>query len=268
MMQISNLSSPLFDLSNENIARAMGFKFQNINEIYNDKVGELKASDYLKLDDANRAKVHDRNAYPLTGFTNGKEAKVSIIGKLMGYDNTISKEDIRELKKFIDDSGVLGLEKNPAFEPKVIFKKDTLSSEKLSVDDFIDQFANKNILSFISYGGSKTAELLDSDMSIDEFKGKWAKFALEKRFGVELDEDLAKETMNVVNEIEIQRDKDEIKEKKFKPIQITKKSKTYDIQADEKFKEFYKFIKTEFDNGKNIFEILEKIAKTKVDKIA
>ena len=37
MMQISNLSSPLFDLSNENIARAMGFKFQNINEIYNDK---------------------------------------------------------------------------------------------------------------------------------------------------------------------------------------------------------------------------------------
>ena len=55
MMQISNLSSPLFDLSNENIARAMGFKFQNINEIYNDKVGELKASDYLKLDDANRA---------------------------------------------------------------------------------------------------------------------------------------------------------------------------------------------------------------------
>ena len=104
MMQISNLSSPLFDLSNENIARAMGFKFQNINEIYNDKVGELKASDYLKLDDANRAKVHDRNAYPLTGFTNGKEAKVSIIGKLMGYDNTISKEDIRELKKFIDDN--------------------------------------------------------------------------------------------------------------------------------------------------------------------
>ena len=30
------------------------------------------------------------------------------------------------------------------------------------------------------------------------------------------------------------------------------------MQADEKFKEFYKFIKTEFDNGESIFEILEK----------
>ena len=31
-------------------------------------------------------------------------------------------------------------------------------------------------------------------------------------------------------------------------------------------KNFYKFIKTEFDNGESIFEILEKVANKKVDK--
>ena len=56
------------------------------------------------------------------------------------------------------------------------------------------------------------------------------------------------------------------KQEAFKPMQVTKKFKTYDMQADEKFKEFYKFIKTEFDNGESIFEILEKVANKKVDK--
>ena len=56
------------------------------------------------------------------------------------------------------------------------------------------------------------------------------------------------------------------KQETFKPMQVTKKFKTYDMQADEKFKEFYKFIKTEFDNGESIFEILEKVANKKVDK--
>ena len=58
------------------------------------------------------------------------------------------------------------------------------------------------------------------------------------------------------------------KQETFKTMQVTKKFKTYDMQADEKFKEFYKFIKTEFDNGESIFEILEKVANTKVDKTA
>ena len=58
------------------------------------------------------------------------------------------------------------------------------------------------------------------------------------------------------------------KQEAFKPMQVTKKFKTYDMQADEKFKEFYKFIKTEFDNGESIFEILEKVENKKVDKTA
>ena len=267
-MQISNnLSTPNY-LSRENIAREMGFKFNDINEILSNDMGHgMTFPKYARLDDKERAREYDRYDHSLTGFVKGKgEPKVSILGKLMGYDDSFSKDEIDELKKFIDDSGALGLERNPAFEPKGIFK-DPLNAKKLSVDDFIDQFANKKILSFIAFGGSKTAELLDSDMSVDEFKGKWAKFALKERFGLELDEELAKETINSINDLEKQN-KEEKKEKKFTPIQVTKKSQTYKLEADERFKELYKFIKSEFDSGKSMFEILEKVAKLKVDKMA
>ena len=267
-MQISNNLSTSNYLSRENIAREMGFKFNDINEILSNDMGHgMTFPKYAMLDDKERAREYDRYDHSLTGFVKGEgEARVSILGKLMGYDDSFSKDEIDELKKFIDDSGALGLERNPAFEPKGIFK-DPLNSKKLSVDDFIDQFANKKILSFIAFGGSKTAELLDSDMSIDELKGKWAKFALKKRFGLELDEELAKETINSINDLETQNEEDK-KEKKFTPIQVTKKSHTYKLEADERFKELYKFIKSEFDSGKSMFEILEKVVKLKVDKTA
>ena len=128
-------------------------------------------------------------------------------------------------------------------------------------------YAGKTGLADLVFGGSKTAELLDSDMSVDEFKGKWAKFALKERFGLELDDELAKETINSINDLETQNEEDK-KEKKFTPIQVTKKSQTYKLEADERFKELYKFIKSEFDSGKSMFEILEKVAKFKVDKTA
>ncbi|WP_158335200.1 hypothetical protein [Campylobacter concisus] len=267
-MQISNNLSTSNYLSRENIAREMGFKFKDINEILSNDMGHgMTFTKYARLDDKERAREYDRYDHSLTGFVKGEgEPRVSILGKLMGYDDSFSKDEIDELKKFIDDSGALGLERNPAFEPKGIFK-DPLNSKKLSVDDFIDQFANKKILSFIAFGGSKTAELLDSDMSIDELKGKWAKFALKKRFGLELDEELAKETINSINDLETQNEEDK-KEKKFTPIQVTKKSHTYKLEADERFKELYKFIKSEFDSGKSMFEILEKVVKLKVDKTA
>ena len=267
-MQISNNLSTSNYLSRENIAREMGFKFNDINEILSNDMGHgMTFTKYARLDDKERAREYDRYDHSLTGFVKGEgEPRVSILGKLMGYDDSFSKDEIDELKKFIDDSGALGLERNPAFEPKGIFK-DPLNAKKLSVDDFIDQFANKKILSFIAFGGSKTAELLDSDMSVDEFKGKWAKFALNERFGLELDEELAKETINSINDLETQNE-EEKKEKKFTPIQVTKKSQTYKFEADERFKELYKFIKSEFDSGKSMFEILEKVAKLKVDKTA
>ncbi|WP_103594200.1 hypothetical protein [Campylobacter concisus] len=256
-MQISNnLSTPNY-LSRENIAREMGFKFNDINEILSNDMGHgMTFPKYARLDDKERAREYDRYDHSLTGFVKGEgEPRVSILGKLMGYDDSFSKDEIDELKKFIDDSGALGLER--AFG----------DSEALSIGEFIKRYAKKHGFSDFTFGGTKTAKLLDSDMSVDEFKGKWAKFALNERFGLELDEELAKETINSFNDLETQNEEDK-KEKKFTPIQVTKKSQTYKLEADERFKELYKFIKSEFDSGKSMFEILEKVAKLKVDKTA
>ena len=256
-MQISNnLSTPNY-LSRENIAREMGFKFNDINEILSNDMGHgMTFPKYARLDDKERAREYDRYDHSLTGFVKGEgEPRVSILGKLMGYDDAFSKDEIDELKKFIDDSGALGLER--AFG----------DSEALSVNEFIKRYTKKHGLSDFTFGGTKTAELLDSDMSVDEFKANWTKFALNERFGLELDEELAKETINSINDLETQNEEDK-KEKKFTPIQVTKKSQTYKLEADERFKELYKFIKSEFDSGKSMFEILEKVAKLKVDKTA
>ena len=256
-MQISNnLSTPNY-LSRENIAREMGFKFNDINEILSNDMGHgMTFPKYARLDDKERAREYDRYDHSLTGFVKGEgEPRVSILGKLMGYDDAFSKDEIDELKKFIDDSGALGLER--AFG----------DSEALSANEFIKRYTKKHGLSDFTFGGTKTAELLDSDMSVDEFKANWTKFALNERFGLELDEELAKETINSINDLEMQNEEDK-KEKKFTPIQVTKKSHTYKLEADERFKELYKFIKSEFDSGKSMFEILEKVAKLKVDKTA
>ena len=194
-----------------------------------------------------------RKAYSLSGYT--EDDKISVWGKINGLDPSMSKGEVAELKKFIDDSGALGLER--AFG----------DSETLSVNEFIKRYTRKHGFSDFTFGGTKTAELLDSDMSVDEFKANWTKFALKKRFGLELDEELAKETINSINDLEAQNE-EENKENKFTPIQVTKKSQTYKLEADERFKEIYKFIKSEFDSGKSMFEILEKVAKLKVDKRA
>ncbi|MGP1359933.1 hypothetical protein [Campylobacter sp.] len=256
-MQISNNLSPLNYISRESMARKMGFKFNDISEILsNDMDHGMTFTKYARLDDKEKAKEYDRYHYSLSGFVKGEgEAKVSILGKLMGYDDSFSKDEINDLKKFIDNSGALGLER--AFG----------DSETLSVNEFIKRYTRKHGFSDFTFGGTKTAELLDSDMSVDEFKANWTKFALKERFGLELDEELAKETINSINDLETQNEEDK-KEKKFTPIQVTKKSHTYKLEADERFKELYKFIKSEFDSGKSMFEILEKVAKLKVDKRA
>ncbi|WP_223155282.1 hypothetical protein, partial [Campylobacter concisus] len=142
------------------------------------------------------------------------------------------------------------------------------------VNEFLNEYRGDSDLLFMQ--NSRTVDLLDSDMSVDEFKEEWAKYALKERFNITLSGEDAKNAVNILKElnekgvqnIDNLEKEDNTKEKKFTPIQVTKKSHTYKLEADERFKELYKFIKSEFDSGKSMFEILEKVAKLKVDKRA
>ena len=275
-MRISNNLPTTNYLSRENIAREMGFKFNDINEILDNNMGYgMSFPKYARLDRKAQAASYDRHIYPLSGFTKGDEAKVTIIGKLRGYDPNFTSEQLSDLKNFINESKGLFVEyiqgqqaKPDNDKPKIL--RDT----PYTVNEFLNEYRGDSDLLFMQ--NSRTIDLLDSDMSIDEFKEEWAKYVLKERFNITLSGEDTKNAVNILKElnekgiqnIDNLEKEDNAKEKKFTPIQVTKKSYTYKLEADERFKELYKFIKSEFDSGKSMFEILEKVAKLKVDKTA
>ena len=115
----------------------------------------------------------------------------------------------------------------------------------------------------VSFSNEGRELLESSNISVDEFIERYSK-VINSSMPQEIGDDRLIDQKNDHEEQNNQTDTQ--KQETFKPMQVTKKFKTYDMQADEKFKEFYKFIKTEFDNGESIFEILEKVANKKVDK--
>ena len=115
----------------------------------------------------------------------------------------------------------------------------------------------------VSFSNEGRELLESSNISVDEFIERYSK-VINRSMPQEVGDYGLIDQKNDHEEQDNQTDTQ--KQEAFKPMQVTKKFKTYDMQADEKFKEFYKFIKTEFDNGESIFEILEKVANKKVDK--
>ena len=137
---------------------------------------------------------------------------------------------------------------------------------KTSDNDLEGQKIRQTLERFgVSFSNEGRELLESSNISVDEFIERYSK-VINKSMPQEIGDYGLIDQKNDHEEQDNQTDTQ--KQEAFKPMQVTKKFKTYDIQADEKFKEFYKFIKTEFDNGKSIFEILEKVANKKVDKTA
>ena len=125
---------------------------------------------------------------------------------------------------------------------------------------------------------SRTVDLLDSDMNVDEFKEEWAKYTLKERFNITLSGEDAKNAVNILKEmnekgiqdIESVEEEDDTKEKKFTPIQAeSKNTETYDINKDEKFSYLLKLQELERERGIDVLRIMQKLeenGKKVVDK--
>lgn len=276
-MQIS--SSPYPYLSREHIASEMGFKFNDINEILSNDMGYgMSFPKYARLDRKAQATAYDRHIYPLSGFTKGDEAKVTIIGKLRGYDPDFTSEQISDLKNFINESKGLFVEyiqgqqaKPDNDKPKIL--RDT----PYTVNEFLNEYRGDRQLLFMQ--NSRTVDLLDSDMSVDEFKEEWAKYALKERFNITLSGEDTKNAVNILKEMNekglqdiesAEEEKDDTKEKKFTPIQAeSKNTETYDITKDEKFSFLLKLQELERERGIDVLRIMQKLeenGKKVVDK--
>lgn len=276
-MQIS--SSPYPYLSREHIASEMGFKFNDINEILSNDMGYgMSFPKYARLDRKAQAAAYDRHIYPLSGFTKGDEAKVTIIGKLRGYDPNFTSEQLSDLKNFINESKGLFVEyiqgqqaKPDNDKPKIL--RDT----PYTVNEFLNEYSGDSQLLFMQ--NSRTVDLLDSDMSVDEFKEEWAKYALKERFNITLSGEDAKNAVNILKEMNekglqdiesVEEEKDDTKEKKFTPIQAeSKNTETYDITKDERFSFLLKLQELERERGIDVLRIMQKLeenGKKVVDK--
>ena len=266
-IQIS--SSPYPYLSREHIASEMGFKFNDINEILSNDMGYgMSFPEYARLDRKAQAAAYDRHIYPLSGFTKGDEAKVTIIGKLRGYDPDFTSEQLSDLKNFINESKGLFVEyiqgqqaKPDNDKPKIL--RDT----PYTVNEFLNEYRGDRQLLFMQ--NSRTIDLLDSDMSVDEFKEEWAKYALKERFNITLSGEDAKNAVNILKEMNekglqdiesVEEEKDDTKEKKFTPIQAeSKNTETYDIAKDEKFSYLLKLQELERERGIDVLRIMQKL---------
>ncbi|ERJ24597.1 hypothetical protein UNSWCS_2029 [Campylobacter concisus UNSWCS] len=276
-MQIS--SSPYPYLSREHIASEMGFKFNDINEILSNDMGYgMSFPKYARLDRKAQAASYDRHIYPLSGFTKGDEAKVTIIGKLRGYDPDFTSEQLSDLKNFINESKGLFVEYIQGQQAKPDNDKPKLLRDTpYTVNEFLNEYRGNRQLLFMQ--NSRTVDLLDSDMSVDEFKEEWAKYALKERFNITLSGEDAKNAVNILKEMNekglqdiesVEEEKDDTKEKKFTPIQAeSKNTETYDIAKDEKFSYLLKLQELERERGIDVLRIMQKLeenGKKVVDK--
>ena len=276
-MQIS--SSPYPYLSREHIASEMGFKFNDINEILSNDMGYgMSFPKYARLDRKAQAAAYDRHIYPLSGFTKGDEAKVTIIGKLRGYDPDFTSEQLSDLKNFINESKGLFVEYIQGQQAKPDSNKPKILRDiPYTVNEFLNEYRGNRQLLFMQ--NSRTVDLLDSDMNVDEFKEEWAKYALKERFNLTLSGEDAKNAVNILKEINekgfqdiesVEEEKDDTKEKKFTPIQAeSKNTETYDITKDEKFSYLLKLQELERERGIDVLRIMQKLeenGKKVVDK--
>lgn len=189
----------------------------------------------------------------LSGYSSND--KISIWGKMNGLDSSMGKDEVASLKNFVDSTKLWRL-------------NSIITSEKngFSVDEFNKTYKisastdNLNILINHANGAlhlsREATNLLDSDLSIDDFKDKWLEFTAERILGEHAnvkisfkDGTLSYEQTSAKKRIEFLG-------------QATPQRVSY---ADKNSKdEFLKFLKTSYEKGENIADVLQNIALTPV----
>ena len=114
--------------------------------------------------------------YSLTGIAaNGKK---SIWGKLMGYDKQMSQDEINELKRFVSQTEALGFGR---------LYESIIGYYPTNVDLFAKEYTSKDdsgtLLGLRHKSHVEGFEILDKDMSVEEFKDRWLDYALRQYLG-------------------------------------------------------------------------------------
>ena len=234
-------------LTGKNLSMWLGAKtgFEKVVDDWRKELG-------LKPDEP----VFARRIFSLSGYT--KDDKISIWGKMNGFDPSTDKEKAAELKSFVDSTRALIAH---AGDPSDIFRQDVFSVDKFLSKFNVDLGGFGPGLGMRSGSGlimdAEASKLLDSDMSEDEFKDKWLEYAANKILG-----EYAKVKISLKDGA-LNFDQTPAKERITLLGQDLETRVSYADEASKK--EFFKFLKDVFKNGQSIGDALQKIALKKGD---
>ena len=187
------------------------------------------------------ARIH--GIFSLSGYTLKEE--ISVWGKISGLDDSFGNGEIKNLKNFLNNSKAFGFDK---------INRDLAEHDATNVDEFARKYINDDFAPLgIGYKSQdKGFDLLDSDISVDEFKDKWAEYAALKRLGESGAEKISVSGENITI----------ITNKNKAPVEF-KELESIEYEDEESKKFFIKFIRDSIEKGLDIVSVLEDYAEFK-----
>ena len=183
------------------------------------------------------APVNIRGVFSLSGYT--LDEKISVWGKISGLDGSFSRSEAENLKKFINSSGAFGFDK---------LTRDLAGYDTTNVDEFAKKYINREypFLGIEDNTGNRGMEILDSDMSVDEFKDRWAEYTVLKRLGESGTERISVDGENIT--IVINKNKAPVEFRELESIEY---------KDEQSKKAFIKFVRDAIEKGLDIQNLLE-----------
>ena len=150
--------------------------FQNIKPNTDENSLNLSSQKLVQNTNQSSNQIKFHKDFSLTGIA--ANGKISIWGKLMGYDKQMSQDEIDELKSFVSQTGALGFGRA---------HEEIIGYYPTNVDLFAKEYTSKDDGGTLLGLGHKSHvegfEILDKDLSIEEFKDRWLDYALRQYLG-------------------------------------------------------------------------------------
>ena len=216
--------------NSENVSSLKG-----IDVDFNIKEMEAAIREIKKLPPGAPANI--RGVFSLSGYT--LDEKISVWGNISGLDGSFSRSEAENLKKFINSSGAFGFDK---------LTRDLAGYDTTNVDEFAKKYINREypFLGIEYNAGNRGMEILDSDMSVDEFKDRWAEYTVLKRLGESGAERISVDGENIA--IVINKNKAPVEFRELESIEY---------KDEQSKKAFIKFVRDAIEKGLDIQNLLE-----------
>ena len=186
------------------------------------------------------------------------EGETTTLGKINGLDKDISKKDLEKFTSFMNANKL-------NFNSSTSSYSSSLDIIGLSLNLALSKEHNLSLQNEASNFLQRYKELLNSNLSLDEFKDEYLKFKKEyEDFLQNFSKELKEKELSKIPSVDLNLNDEK---KAFTPIQAESKSETFTY--DDIAKNFFlSFLENERKKGTDILELLQnlfKIDKNKVD---